>query len=119
MHITRSQDVAAIETGGREIGGVQTQGEVDFKLLRSGEKVQLVETKMKAGFFHPNHLHPENESIGYLVSGRLEMVIGGETYIIEPGTCWHHPTGVVHSTRALVDSHAIEVHSPLRADLAR
>ena len=119
MHVTRSQDVKAINTSGRPIGGVQVEGEVDFKLLRSGEKVQLVETKMKAGFYHPNHNHPENESIGYLVSGKLEMVIGGETYVIEPGACWHHPTGVVHSTRALEDSHAIEVHSPLRADLPR
>lgn len=119
MHITRSEDIEAIDTSGRAIGGVQVEGKVDFKLLRTGDKMQLVETKMKAGFYHPDHVHPENESIGYLVSGKLEMKIGGETYIITPGTSWHHPTGVVHSTRALEDSHAIEVHSPLRADLPR
>jgi quercetin dioxygenase-like cupin family protein len=119
MHVTRSQDVAPINTSGRAIGGVQVTGVVDFRMLRAGDKVQLVETRMQKGFYHPDHVHPENESVGYLISGKLEMVIGGETYILEPGTSWHHPIGVVHSTRALEDSHAIEVHSPLRADLPR
>ena len=98
------------------IGGVHLEGEAQLKLMTSGANLQLVELRLKKGYYHPRHNHPEHESIGYVISGDVEMTIGDQTYRLGPGDSWHHGVGVPHSTKALTDTYAVEAHSPLRPE---
>ncbi|MBI3969018.1 MAG: cupin domain-containing protein [Chloroflexi bacterium] len=97
--------------------GTFPAGDRKLWLLASGQRVQMVELQLQKGFFRPTHSHPEHESIGYVVSGRLQMMIDGKEYTLGPGDAWHHRIGVDHWTRALEDSVAVEIHSPPRPDL--
>jgi len=116
MYITQGSKLKPKSINGMVVGGVTIEGEAELKVMRSGENLQLVELKLRKGYYHPLHNHPEHESIGYVISGRLEMTIGDRTYMLGPGDAWHHAIGVHHSTRALEDTYAIETHSPLRSE---
>jgi len=72
---------------------------------------------LNKGYLQPGHAHPDHESLGYVISGRIRMVVDGSEAILEPGDSWRHPKGSLHITEALEDSMALEVHIPLRADV--
>jgi quercetin dioxygenase-like cupin family protein len=86
-----------------------------LKTLVYGEKTLFSEFKMTAGSQLPRHTHP-HEQTGYLVSGRIRLTIGGETYEVEPGDSWCVPGNMEHQAEILADSVAIEVFSPVRED---
>lgn len=98
------------------IGGVPIEGQPELDVA-AGDGIHLVVLHLPVGFVHPMHNHPDNESMGYVVSGRLEMVVGDKTYELGAGGVWHHPRGACHSTRAIESTVAVEVHAPLRTDL--
>ena len=99
-----------------KIGDVQIQGTADLTVLMDGEYIQAVELHLHEGYYHPLHKHDNNESVGYVISGEIEMVAGDEKRILKAGDVWRHPKGVYHSTRALKDSYAVEMHSPRRKE---
>jgi quercetin dioxygenase-like cupin family protein len=103
----RAERVVSVE-------GVRPRGTATIRPLVVGENAMLFEVRRKKGLYDPPHAHDDHESFGYLVSGRLKMVIGGEEFIVEPGSSWVHPVGVVHSSVALEDSVQISVKSPPR-----
>lgn len=103
--------------GGAEIAGRTVQGEGQGELLVRGGQTMLVRLRVSAGFDQDGHAHPDHESVGYVVSGRVEMTVGDETRILEPGATWYHPRGVRHTCRALADSEMLEFHTPLRSDV--
>jgi quercetin dioxygenase-like cupin family protein len=98
------------ESGYREI----VDG-VLMKPLVHGEKTLLIETNIKKGAVHNLHSHP-HEQTGYLVSGKLMMIIGDERFEAEPGDSWCVPGGVEHSGEILEDSVIVEVFSPVREE---
>lgn len=51
-----------------------------------------------------------------MVSGCMDLTIGGNTCRIEPGDSWCILGDVEHYAEALEDSVAIEVFSPVRED---
>lgn len=104
----------ALETA----AGTLPEGQRALWVLITGQRLQLVELRLKEGFFRPPHHHPEHESIGYVISGRLQMMIDGREYTLGPGDAWHHRIGVYHATRAIEDTHAVEIHGPPRPDLS-
>jgi len=88
---------------------------VEMKTLVHGKKTLMVEFRVKKGALIPRHSHP-HEQTGYLVSGRIEMIIDGETFSIEPGDSWCIAGDTEHSARFQEDAVAIEVFSPVRDD---
>jgi mannose-6-phosphate isomerase-like protein (cupin superfamily) len=52
------------------------------------------------------------ETIGYVVSGRAELQLEGQTLILEPGDSWVVPKGAVHSYSIPAAFTAVEVTSP-------
>ena len=80
-----------------------------------GEREMVVEVTLPKGTVVPDHSHP-HEQCGYLVSGRLEFTIAGETRELSPGDGWAAPGNAIHSVRALEDSIAIDVFSPVREE---
>ncbi|MHB1537252.1 MAG: cupin domain-containing protein [Solirubrobacteraceae bacterium] len=105
-----------IEMTGAPIGGAVPTGEGELWRRVNGEHLQLMELKLEKDYFHPPHSHPQNEAAGYVVSGKLEMMVGDEVRILGPGDSWRHPVGVTHSTKVLEDTLALEIHSPPRPE---
>jgi quercetin dioxygenase-like cupin family protein len=83
-----------------------------IKPLIAGETMVFMEAVRPQGLIDPEHAHPDHESICYLVSGRVRVVIDGESFIAEPGDAWIHPAGVKHYHEALEESVQIEIKSP-------
>lgn len=91
---------------------------IKMKALVYGEKTLMGEFFLKGGSILPTHDHI-HEQTGYLVSGKIVLTIGEETFEVEPGDSWTIPGGVTHAVEILEDSIAIEVFSPRRDEYMR
>lgn len=103
--------------GGVEIAGHTVKGEGSGELLVLGSGTMLVRLQLRKGFDQDGHRHPDHESIGYILSGRVRMRVGDEVSELGPGSTWYHPRGVHHTCRALEDAEILEFHAPLRPDV--
>jgi quercetin dioxygenase-like cupin family protein len=88
---------------------------IKMKTLVYGEKTLMVAFRLAKGADLPAHQHP-HEQTGYLVSGRIDLTIGGVVHAVCPGDSWCIPGDVPHSAVAHADSVALEVFSPVRED---
>ena len=52
------------------------------------------------------------ETVGYVISGRAELDLEGQTVRLEPGDSWLVPAGARHSYRILEPLTAVEATSP-------
>lgn len=109
---SRNADVAADAVTSLEGQGQNASGALAIKPLIVGEDTLLMEVHRARGLVDAEHVHPDHESICYLVSGKMRVVIDGESFIAEPGDSWIHPAGVPHYHETLEDSVQIEVKSP-------
>jgi quercetin dioxygenase-like cupin family protein len=93
---------------------VVEEGRLTVKPLMVGEEIIFIEAFKGQGMVDPYHKHDDHESVGYLLSGKLRLVIGDQEFIANPGDAWLHPRGVMHLSEALEDSIQLEVKSPPR-----
>ena len=54
----------------------------------------------------------EYETVGYVLKGRAELTLEGQTVRLEPGDSWVVPQGAEHSYRILETFSAVEATSP-------
>jgi quercetin dioxygenase-like cupin family protein len=85
------------------------------RVLVSSDVMMLVEFTFEKGVKVPQHTHPHDQ-VGYVVSGRMRMVIGDQTAECDPGDSYHAPPDVPHSGVALEPSVVVDVFSPPRED---
>lgn len=97
-----------------EVEGVKEQGHLEVRKLLVGDEILLLHVYRGKGLIDPVHKHMDHESMGYLISGRLRLVIGGKEFTATPGTSWVHPVGVEHFSEALEDCEQLEIKSPPR-----
>lgn len=102
--------VTALEGAAEGNDGAQ----LAIKALLASPSALLMEVRRDKGLVDPEHVHPDHESICYLVSGRMRVVIDGESFVAGPGDAWIHPAGVPHYHETLEDSVQIEIKSPPR-----
>ena len=88
---------------------------IELKTLVYGERTSFTEFRLAKGCDLPRHSHP-HEQTGYLVSGRMRLSIGDETFNVEPGDSWCVPGDVEHAAQTSEDCIVIEVFSPVRED---
>ena len=88
---------------------------IKIKTLVYGDKSLISEFRMQQGSSLPIHNHPQ-EQTGYLISGRIRLTIGEDTFEVEPGDSWSVPGNVRHQAVILSDTVAVEVFSPVRED---
>lgn len=105
------------EFGGAVIAGQEIGGEGRGELVTKGQGVMLVRLELAAGFDQDGHEHVDHESIGYILSGSVEMQVGEETKVLGPGATWYHPRGTFHTCKVLQDAEILEFHAPLRTDV--
>ncbi|MDP4026381.1 cupin domain-containing protein [Methylobacterium sp. NEAU 140] len=53
-----------------------------------------------------------HETVGYVISGRAELVLGGETVALAPGDSYLVPAGVEHTYRILETFTSVEATAP-------
>ena len=99
--------------------------EMDTKQPAEGVEIRVIPGKrMTMAFFYlepgakiPEHAHP-HEQIGTVLKGSIELVIGEEKRVVEPGCAYRIAPDVVHRGRCLESySEVLEVFSPPREDL--
>jgi quercetin dioxygenase-like cupin family protein len=88
---------------------------IHLKTVVVGDKTHLTHVRLEQGVQLPLHSHP-HEQTGYLISGRMRFVIGGEAFEAGPGDGWCIPGGVPHSAEVYEETFVIEVFSPARED---
>ena len=106
----RDEEIPEIEVAGVE--GEKFKSPLTVKLLMVTADMHCLKVSRKKGFVDPTHSHDDHSTICCLLSGKLRLNIGNETYVAEPGDVWLHPHGVPHSSEALEDSSQIEVKAP-------
>jgi len=98
-----------------ESGYKQVLPGIRLKSLVYGENTLLSEFRMEANSILPRHSHC-HEQTGYLVEGRIKLIIGQQIFEAGPGDSWCIPSNADHSAEILENSLAIEVFSPVRED---
>tara|TARA_R110002167_G_scaffold13854_1_gene56885 strand:- start:103 stop:492 length:390 start_codon:yes stop_codon:yes gene_type:complete len=101
-----AEPVTAIE------GATEQAGKLAIKPLMVGDDTLVMEVHRKKGLIDPEHFHGDHESICYLVSGRMRVVIEGREFVAGPGDIWKHRPGVTHYHEALEDCVQIEIKNP-------
>jgi len=96
------------------IEGQPTSGTFVVKPMLSGEKVSLLEVRVRRGTVSSMHAH-SHESLIYVVSGALKTIIGERQYVLGAGDACRHPEQVMHNVEALEDTVFVEVKSPIPA----
>ena len=79
------------------------------------EQMTLAHWQIEAGAQLPPHDHP-HEQITYVLEGRFEMTLDGETRVLEPGAVAVIPGGVPHGGRALTACRIVDAFHPARED---
>ena len=66
----------------------------------------------------PLHSHPHEQG-GVMLEGRMELQIGSESRVLEPGEYYIIPPGTPHQARAVGGpARALDIFSPIREDYA-
>ena len=97
--------------------------ELVLKELRPGIKARFFHTKnntigfieLQAEAILPEHSHV-HEQTTQVIEGQLELVIDGQSQILEPGMIMCIPSNVKHSAKALTFCRVTDTFSPVRED---
>ncbi|MGH7232360.1 MAG: cupin domain-containing protein [Nitrospiraceae bacterium] len=87
------------------------KGEMGQKYLVSGKSVSMRLWEEPAGGPKPP-TQREYETVGYVIKGRAELQLEGQTILLEPGDSWAIPKGAGHSYTILEPFTAVEATSP-------
>ena len=97
--------------------------EIPERLLVKGIKGRYIHTEnstigfveIEKGAILPMHSH-FHEQTTQIIEGKLEMTIGGETKVLEPGMFTIIPSNVLHSAVALTNCKVTDTFCPVRED---
>lgn len=88
------------------------RGEMGQRYLVSGKTVSMrLWDETPAGDVKPS-TRRDYETVGYVVSGRAELLLEGQTLRLEPGDSWLVPKDAEHTYRILEPFVAIEATAP-------
>ncbi len=88
---------------------------IERRTLVYGEGLMLVHWTIKAGTVFGAHTHPF-EQAGYLLKGRMQMIIGGASSELSPGSAYLVPAGVEHDAVAESDVEILDVFAHPREE---
>ncbi len=74
--------------------------------VTEAEKMTLSIVEMEPHAVIPEHAHP-HEQVLVVLSGRVRMKIGGESYELGPREVAHMPPNVPHSLQAIEDTEVL------------
>jgi unsaturated pyranuronate lyase len=81
-----------------------------------GERMTFAVVDLQPGAVLPEHQH-ENEQIGLILRGEMELTVAGEARLLRPGDTYVLPSNVPHTARAGAEgASVVDVFTPRRAD---
>jgi quercetin dioxygenase-like cupin family protein len=81
-----------------------------------GDRITMAAVDLDPDVEVPEHRH-DNEQLGFVLRGRVTMVIAGEARELRPGETYAIPSGVPHSARSGPEGATVmDVFAPVRAD---
>jgi quercetin dioxygenase-like cupin family protein len=88
------------------------KGEMGQVYLASGKRVamRLWRDEQPQADKHP--ARRDYETVGYVIAGRAELTVEGQTLRLEPGDSWLVPAGAEHAYRVLEPFTAVEATAP-------
>lgn len=88
------------------------KGKLGQKYLASGKTVamRLWENEQPSEDKPPTSR--DYETVGYVINGRAELHLEGQTILLEPGDSWVVPKGANHTYKILESFTAVEATSP-------
>ena len=98
-----------------DAGQIEMLPGVHRRTMGTTDEAMLCEFFLQREAIVPPHSH-KNDQVGYVIYGGVEMTIGDQVRIMQPGESYAIPGGIIHSARALVDSLVIDAFSPPRDD---
>lgn len=90
-------------------------GGVKRTVLSFNEKIMSVEVRFEKGAIGSEHTHPHTQ-MSYVLSGKFEYSVEGESVIMNPGDSIVVPSGLVHGTVCLEAGALLDVFTPMRED---
>ena len=105
-------NLMSVDTTVKKVGGqASPHGEMDQTCLVSGKRVSLGLWRNEKPQKKPA-TRRDYETVGYVLSGQAELVVEGQTVMLEPGDSWLVPAGAEHAYRILTEFTAVEATSP-------
>lgn len=89
--------------------------EVHLDSLAVGEKSMVCKMNYEDGDFATEHQHP-HEQCGYVISGKYELTVKKEHWILVSGDSYAILGNTPHSFRVLIAGEVIDVFTPQRED---
>ena len=102
------EDIQTVE--GKPIPGAKDL--LIMKPLLVTENVVVLHSIRKKGMKDPQHQHDDHDTVCTLVSGRMRVHVGDETFEAHSGATWRHKPGVKHYSETLEDSVVLEIKTP-------
>lgn len=94
------------------VEGRQLERPAHVRVLAESERMNVLEVTMEGGSESPPHVH-HHDSVGYVVSGRVRMRLGEQTWELSAGDSFYHPPAVEHQMIAMEDPSVwLEIKSP-------
>lgn len=69
--------------------------------VTDAQQLMIARVTMEPGQVHGFHIHPRREEAVYVIEGKLEQWIEGNSRILGPGDVAHIPAEMVHATFTL------------------
>lgn len=82
------------------------------------DELMVVENIFQKGAVGAVHSHPHTQ-ITYVVSGKFEFTIGGETRIVSRGDTMLKKNGIKHGCVCLEEGILLDIFSPMREDFVK
>ena len=88
------------------------KGEMGQVYLTSGKRVAMRLWRDELPQADKPAAKRDYETVGYVIAGRAELVVEGQTLRLEPGDAWLVPAGAEHAYRVLEPFTAVEATAP-------
>ncbi len=88
------------------------KGDMGQKYLVSGKRVSMRLWEQEQPGNDKAESVREYETVGYVINGRAELELEGQTLKLEPGDSWLVPAGAKHSYKVLEEFTAVEATAP-------
>lgn len=85
-------------------------------LMVHNDALMMVRFDFKKGGIGQPHSHEDHTQVGYILSGRFELICGETTTIVKAGDSYLADKMVVHGVVALEDGAILDVFTPCRAE---
>lgn len=85
------------------------------RTMGTTENLMLLEIFLPRETEVPMHQHVHDQ-VGYIIQGRYELTIGGQTQLLTPGDSYAVPSNVLHGGRIVTDTILVEIFYPTREE---